>query len=466
MNAHVVRHLILVAALLIPGRYVLGQVAPALTSPAPGQAGSPSTVAPDSRPPGLRVDFPLLDLPYNAGNGGRAPSMRQSLAITTATYEAAHLAIQEAFGSRRKLGRFAVVLFDYASSIELPLPLLNAWLHEEFHRAVMGRRGIDSFNDVYLLRVGADAIAVSHVRDEDLVRLKARHPAEQVRLSSAGAEAETQMVLELQKNRFFRDSRAFNAPMYWFTKLGTIFYIASGDFSETNADTDEMNEQDGADVPRRDFTGHDFTAWAYDLHRPFEPYEARGLHPSGVGIDRYIKPVDLTSGERRYLRRQGRLQLLNFVDPFLFGFNGVEVGDAVLTANLNHTLAPFGHTVDANIFIRRDRLKMLLVLHGYANAAGTLPGVEVQTFDVELPRFGPEYTGSLRVALWMQPDDQLFRSDDAQPGGLAAASVHRQLGERFGIFGEVEAKTAGWVAGNVYLGGAIETRIGGSVRLR
>ena len=62
-------------------------------------------------------------------------------------------------------------MFDVATTLLLPLPFTDAWVHEEWHRAVLGRRGIDSFDDVYRFRV-TDAIAVSHVRDEDLIRLK------------------------------------------------------------------------------------------------------------------------------------------------------------------------------------------------------------------------------------------------------------------------------------------------------
>ena len=88
--------------------------------------------------------------------------------------------------------------------------------------------------------------------------------------------------------------------------------------------TDEMNA-DERTVKVRDFVGHDFTSWVYDLHRPDEPYAARGAHPSGVGYDRYRGPDDLTAGEKRYLDHMGRLQLLNFLDPNLVGWRGVGV---------------------------------------------------------------------------------------------------------------------------------------------
>ncbi len=151
------------------------------TAPLCAQADSLSVSAvgpPDPRPPGLRLDVPLLDAPYNIRHGLRAPSMQQSLALTEGFYEASHAGIQAAWGKHKWLGRGSVALWDYFT---IALPLADAWVHEEFHRAVLGNRGIDSFNDVYKLDLSADAIAVSHVKDGDLVRLKSEHPAEPLR---------------------------------------------------------------------------------------------------------------------------------------------------------------------------------------------------------------------------------------------------------------------------------------------
>src|SRR5687768_6743706 len=124
------------------------------------------------------LDITLVDAPYNVSFGGRAPSMRQSLDLTVGAHELAHGAIERAFGRRRRLGRWTTVLFDLVTTSIVALPLSDVWLHEEFHRAQMGRRGVGSVDDVYRFDVGAEVIAVSHVRDEDIVALKARHPSE------------------------------------------------------------------------------------------------------------------------------------------------------------------------------------------------------------------------------------------------------------------------------------------------
>jgi hypothetical protein len=410
-------------------------------------------------------DFTLVDAPYNVAEGLRGPSMRQALDLSIATYDLGHAGVERLFGKHRRLAQTAIALLDLATTAEVALPLTSVWVHEEFHRAMMGRRGVDSFDDVYRLDPDATWIAVSHVRDDDIVRLKRDHPAEWVRTQSAGIEGELVLVRELERRRFFGQSRAWHLPLYWLTKLGTIGYVASGNWSDTDADIDESNRSDGANVERRDFTGHDFLGWVYDLHRPEEPYTARGVHPSGVGIDRYVKQSDLTSQELRYLRRQGRLQLLNLVDPFLVGlYGGVAIGGGDsptrINAGLAHFLTSFGHTVDANLLVRRRDMKLAVTLHGYANGDRVFPGVEGGLVDVPLTLGGRPVQLTPRVALWLQPDGQRFRTSDADAGGLAALRVRTGLSRRVGAFAELEAKTAGWVAGVPYLDRNVTLRVG------
>jgi hypothetical protein len=67
------------------------------------------------------------------------------------------------------------------------VPPGEAWLHEEWHRAVLSHCGIASYNDTYKFRLFGGVVNVSHVRDEDLERLKREHPAEFVRLAAAGS---------------------------------------------------------------------------------------------------------------------------------------------------------------------------------------------------------------------------------------------------------------------------------------
>ncbi|CAN5396315.1 hypothetical protein BH09GEM1_BH09GEM1_27760 [soil metagenome] len=417
---------------------------------------------------GTRVDLPLLDAPFNLANGGRAPSMAQSLAVSEAFYEVAHTAIQRAWGSHTILAGISLELFNEFGGL---LPGGDAWMHEEFHRAALGNRGVGSFNDVYKLNLGADVINVSHVTDADLVRFKAQHPTDFIRAAAAGIEGENQLIEGLEKSRFFRDSHSNNVSLYWMTKINSAWYVWSGISGDADSLTAEANRLEGADVAKRDWVGHDFTAWVHDLFRPDEPYTARGIDRSGVGINRYVKASDLTPQEHDFLEREGRLQLINLLDPNLFAFGGVTVRDRWRNTDMrvnvsaSHYLTSFGHTIDMNVFLREGAANVFVALHRYTNGARSMPGVDVQVLDAPVTVAGRELVVSPRAALWMQPLDQAFRTTASQVGGLVSLRIRPATAARMSSFVELEAKTAGWVAGTVQLDRNVSVRIGGSVRL-
>lgn len=420
--------------------------------PRPAQGVEP---APAETPRPVPLDVPILDTPFLLPGGG-FPSMRQSLMLSKDAYH-----LLDVVGRRlRSKGTWGLTAAAGLELVAYYLPLGDAWLHEEYHRAVLSRRDIGSFNDVYKFRIFASTIAVSRVRDEDLIRLKSEHPAEQVRLSSAGIEGEHDLLLELEKDSFFFDAPTGVTFRAWLIKLNSSLYIVYSGTSEGDALTDQINAEDGADVRRRDFTGLDFTAWVYDLHRPAEPYQARGVHPSGVGIDRYRKPSHLTPEERDYLRLQGWLTFLNFLDPHLVGMRGFGRPDGTTwTALLRHELAPFGYAIDATAFVRRGRIRLAATARAYVNAEGASPGVDLQLLRFPFRLAGRTFALTPRLALWLQPKDQLFRSAASKAGGLVGLRVAVGA-HRVQPYLEVEAKTAGWVAGNPYLDRNLSVRLG------
>ena len=422
-----------------------------------------STLGAQLRPAPLRVDIPLVDAPFNIANGLRGPSMAQSVAVGETFYEVAHTSIQKAWGKHTKLANLSLVVFDIFGGL---LPGGQAWVHEEFHRSVMGNRDVGSFNDIYRFDLAASVVAVSHVEDADLIRLKATYPIEQVRMGAAGIEGENMLVDRLQKNRFFYGSKANNVALYWLTKINSYDYVSSGTSSFADSLTDEMNVIDGANVAKRDFTGHDFTAWAYDLFRPTEAYAARGVHPSGVGIDRYVAPRDLTTDERAFLAREGRLQLLNFADLNLLGIDGFTVNGMKLNATASHYLTSFGHTIDLNLFAKKGDMNLFVVGRRYSNGARSFPGIDAQMLNAPVTIAGRGFEISPRLAMWMQPEDQAFRTTSAQAGALGSIKIRPASSSLVTTFVELEAKTAGWVAGNVNLGSNVSVRMGGSLRLK
>ncbi len=362
----------------------------------------------------------------------------------------------------------AIVGFDMLYNY---IPPGYAWLHEEFHRAVMTNRGISSFNDVYNFKLFASSIAVSHVADSDLVRLKRDYPADMVRLPEAGIEAEHLLVTEMQRDCFFTGKPPlYDIPGWWFSTLNSILYVRICSRPVADTLTDESNLVDGSDIPKRDFTGLDFTAWVYDLYRPDEPYSQRGIHPSGVGIDRYIRYSDLTSEELRFLALNGSLAFLNLASPLMFGFTGFKATDPftkeVLSWNVSagHDLTSFGYTLDANVLLKEGHFNWILVFHNYVSPTRYFPGIEVGLYRFPLSAGMLTMHISPRVLIWAQPENQRFDDQEASPGGMLLLEASLSLGHHVELFLTTSAKSRGWVAGSVHLDEAVDASIGISLK--
>lgn len=405
-------------------------------------------------------DFPLLDFPYN---NGRAPSMKQSLQLSndfTYGMHNAWLDLAAEQGMRDWASqKLPIYLFDYMA---MALPLGAGWLHEEWHRAVLGRRGIDSYNGVYDFNWASPTISVSRVQDEALIALKRDYPQEFVRLHAAGFESQYEQNLEFEKHAFFNRHSPVMGAQLWLNHLNNILYMDACASGAWDTENDRINLVERT-IAVRDSSGMDCKAWTYDLFRPHEAYSARGQHPSGVGIDRYIKWSDLTSDEQRYLTRQRNLSLLNLIDPFLFGQQQLSTPSSNWhwNANLRHMLTPFGYDIAANVFLKsRDDFDIFTAVHTYHNDQTSSLGL-----DVTLPRYSARLFDTPvhitpRVFAWMQPENLMFRDPAAKLGGLMSVRVDVPASGGWEVYGEIEGKSKGWVAGNEYLGNNMAMRFG------
>ena len=408
------------------------------------------------------VDLPLIELPFNS----EAPyypalfSMRQSLRISNSYYQNFHYLIA---GDRLE-EKTTWVEFLWLSGFDLlggATPMSNGWVHEEWHRSVLTRRKFGSFNDMNTFPFGKSWIAVSHVDDQDLVDLKKNHPAEQVRLSSAGMEAQVQQNLSLEENLFFRKSRSEDTPLLILNAAGVVGYISTCATADADKETENSNRSDGIDISRRDFTGLDCTAWVYDLFRPDEPYSARGNHPSGVGLDRYIKYSDLSDKEKEFLKRQSVLAYLNFADPFLLGYNDFQSRwfdkDVRWNLKLSHMLTSFGGTVDANLFLDIEGAQYLAIIHNGMTDTRYLPGITLKRIDMALSDY---WSVTPSLTLWQQPDDQRIENTKHVTVVDAAAELAYKANTTMTYYLGLEAKNEGWIAGNVYLDNNVSTWAG------
>lgn len=398
--------------------------------------------------PGVWFEVPIYDYPFNQSTsfGLDYFSMRQSTALSTGIAQTAHRAI----GGDSKKGtswwRFLLIGgFDYFTST---FPGGTGWAHEEWHRAAMTRRGIKSYNTMNDFPIGGDVISVNDVKDEDLIMLKAQHPAELVRLSAAGMEAQIYQNKVIQKSHFFRDARSQDTFLLWYNSLNVVSYMLDCASDDSNKITREEETDEGTNLKKRDFTGLDCNAWVNDLFRPDEAYTARGTHPSGVGIRRYIRYSDLNSREQRFLRKQSKFAYLNFVDPFLFGVQEMRSSFGRWNFNFSHYLTSFGSTVDANLFLDVNKHKFLITMHNGMSPKSYFPGLSLQYVDAQI---GPSLFVNLGGTVWAQPKNQRYDTNDIRPLLDGNIEIALRPSNRLEFYLGYEAKTAGWKAGNVYL---------------
>jgi hypothetical protein len=208
------------------------------------------------------------------------------------------------------------------------------------------------------------------------------------------------------------------------------------------------------------------TAWVYDLFRPREPYEARGVHPSGNGINRYRTTKDLTKEELDYLRLQGYLQALNYLSPMMFGVRSIAFGESGVKGNfaMRHFLTSFGYDIAAHIFIKYKQYKIALAYHSYVNHKNYFPALEAELIDYPFA-IGPlKMYLAPRALIGMQPRDQEFKTNNPEFFGLLGLRVDFNISEHFLPYFDVYAKTNGWAAGNEYLENNASVKLGVSLR--
>lgn len=420
------------------------------------------------------VDFTIIDLPFStksidvSGTKGLItnPSMTQSLNISSSFYSTTTEGLYRVMDKSPK-ALYLLASVGLGTITTLPVPLTSGWMHEEYHRAVLMKHGGDSYNDMNKFPINSEFISVSHVKDQDIVNVKNSNAPDMVRMSEAGIEGEYVLGNTLNNRAFF-----YNAKSYCFAPLlsaiNSILYVRSCSSKEADVSTIDFNLQEGDDVKRRDLVGLDFLSYTYDLHRPDEPYQNRGIHPSGVGIDRYIKQSQLRSHEKSYLKQQGNLQLINLLNPISLWFTSFTISrnangdDTRANIYFNHWLTSFGYDISTTGLLHYNKNNYAFTLHNYVNYYGWMPGMEVETYEYKVGanKSREPLIVSARAMVWLQPREQLFFSKRASLGGLIEAKIAYPLKKHFNPYISITAKTNGWVAGNVYLNQNISVALG------
>jgi len=412
----------------------------------------------------IYLEFPLLDLPYqiNVASATEAPITaitNQSMATTLALCEdfqvATHLGIRELFGGHR-YSRLAVYGFD---CISMYIPFSSSWGHEEYHRAVMGYRGVRSFDEVWTFPFFSSSISVSHETDEAMTAFHDGYINDFIRMNAAGLEAQTHLVQRLQRNDFFYHRNLMNGFSYWMNIINNWGYLDTCADPESDNDINEMNAKEPT-IKQRDFTGFDLSAWAYELFHPGVAYEERGEHPSGVGINRYITSDQIGEEGLAYLKTQAHRELLNLVSPMLFGVRRIRLastksGNWYGNFSVRHYLTHYGDDITLDLLLETPSLKLFAAPHMYSNYVGRFPGFEAGIVDKKLMDDKLRLNASAMV--WSQP--QGFMTEKGKIGGMVSADVAYSLG-RLEPYAEFSAKTAGWLVGNVNLNASVSLRAG------
>jgi len=420
----------------------------------------------------IQLPLTLIDYPQQLRPSPRFPTMRQSLDLTYAVNRVAVLGVQRGFEAmfpdkeelQKGIGIPSAALVSFGLGM-----FSGVWLHEEWHRSVLHRQAISSRNGLYHPDSWSDGlIPVDQVADDDLGRLKRNSPANTVRLMSAGMEAQHMLVLRTGDEIMFHDNvgtdlgpfylgESWMAPFMLMQELNNQLYINGCASPVSNTVTDEQNRR-ALPVLDRDFGGLDCNAWAYELRRPDEPYRTRGAHPYGEGIDRYRSMSDLDAEERAWLKRQRWVHVFNFVNPHLYGINGIIIdndGNRWLP-QMSAVSTPWGNMVDFRITARTADWSGGLILHsGFANKSW-YPGIDMML--VDQPLFDSTLYANLGIGMWMQPLDQRWDAGEPDPGGRAFADVRIPLVDGLDLQPGLEYKTEGFVMGMVDIDDAIIAR--------
>jgi hypothetical protein len=430
----------------------------------------------------LKLDLPLFDLPYQidvantAGNffaGYSTLSMNQSLALTADVYSAMHFGMRKLYDSLPLGPIWKTAIFYGGTAAGLlafayVLPFGYPWMQQEYTRSILTRFDISSINGTYDI---LNFIDVNGVTDGDLVRLKAESPADFVRMEEANIEGYISLSGRMLHNRFFYDLHDLsNVTAFLSTVLGishaSITVFDEYGFEDADSTINNWSKNDGAQETRN-LWGYSSINWAYDLFRPGEPYEARGPHPSGDGIARYITLSQLSDSEREYLVKQGLLSYLNFLSPILYGVNSFPLGNTGVEWNIapRHYLASFGSDTPFQILVKNSPFNMLFTYHSYMNYEHYFPAIEAELVDFPV-RFTPNFGLLLspRILVGMQPRDQNFMTGEPEFFALAECRADFAVSKHFFPYFSLGFKTDGWAAGNEYLERNVSVKAGLSMR--
>jgi|694.fasta_scaffold68697_3 hypothetical protein len=442
----------------------------------------------------LIIDYSFLDLPsqhysshitegeistQNQANKGTLSkafsiqSMEQSFQITNAIAQTMHWGIAQipVFKKRPVLQKITHALITIPSELLISQFYGNGWRHEEGHRAILANSYVYSYNPLVLFNKkpssGSTSVAsVAYILDTNLVMMKENNNANFVRMSTVGAETEISALNKMQRNTFFYGQKTINSINYLITAFSVSGYIKTcADKDQGTKLTLETMAKEGSNQNLRDFTGLDFTAWAYDLFNPTSKYSERGLNPYGNGYDRYIYGDKLTTEQYDWLKKQANLSYLNFISPAMFFINEIKLkNDASFNFSGRYYPTSFGNQIGIDLFFKNSKFNIFVSPHLNQNYENNFFGIEAMIFEKPVKIKQHQFLTTTRIVADLQPKNQSFKTSSADFTGLVELNMIYKASKHFYPYVSFEAKSKGWIAGNAFLDERFSIKAGLSVR--
>ena len=121
--------------------------------------------------------------------------------------------------------------------------------------------------------------------------------------------------------------------------------------------------------------------------------------------------------------------------------------------------------INPEIYLKTPKHNLYVGLHNYHNFNKSFLGIELGTNKESVNLFNKTFLIDSRLILWSQPENQTFKTNNSDLGGLIGAKIHYPLLDWLNGYVDLEAKSKGWVAGNPFLKSSFSFRLGCSMRI-
>ncbi len=268
--------------------------------------------------------------------------------------------------------------------------------HEEGHRSILTANNIGSISQPYFNSKGA--AYVKGVTDRELRHLRDNDLPTYIRLHTAGIESDYMLTKHAEMiGCFGLDDFKIYRWEYWVRKFAIVQYYFTGVFGYDIDIKEESNELE------RDIVGYDTYGAVRHLFRP------------AMEFYRYTRYDELTTEEKRFIKRTGWCSLLNLANPLIVGKENFTIGkNTRLNFGLGYTMAPFGDFIDENMWIKYRAFNIAAYTRQFHNRSKWFYGGGVSLYD-----YRPIDRLSIDVSahIWQQPEELDFNTSESFIGG-------------------------------------------------